>query len=154
LNYMSPEQVAADPAALDRRSDVYTLGVILFELLAHRLPYRLEQLPMPEVARVIQQQEPARLGSIDAIYRGDVEIIVGKALEKEKARRYASAEDLASDIRRFLRQEPILARPTSALYQLRKFVRRHKALVASVFAVFAALLCGTIVSILFALRAE
>jgi WD40 repeat protein len=132
---------------------VYTLGVILFELLAHRLPYHLDQLPMHEVARVIQRDEPSRLGSIDMQYRGDVEIIVAKALEKEKSRRYASAGDLASDIRRYLRGEAILARPASALYQLRKFVRRHKALVGGVLGVFAALLMGTIVSVGFAWRA-
>ena len=153
LSYMSPEQIAADPAGLDGRSDVYTLGVILFELLAHRLPYQLEQLPVHEVARVIQQQEPSRLGSIDTLYRGDVEIIVAKALEKDKARRYASAGDLASDIRRYLRGEAILARPASAFYQLRKFARRHTAVVAGVSGIFAALLVGTVVSIVFALRA-
>ena len=70
------------------------------------------------------KQEPSRLGSIDTLYRGDVEIIVAKALEKDKTRRYASAGDLASDIRRYLRGEAILARPASALYQLRKFARR------------------------------
>ena len=126
LSYMSPEQLAARPSGLDGRSDVYTLGVILFELLAHRLPYHLDQLPVHEVARVIDQQEPSRLGSIDTLYRGDVEIIVAKALEKDKTRRYASAGDLASDIRRYLRGEAILARPASALYQLRKFARRNK----------------------------
>jgi WD40 repeat protein/predicted Ser/Thr protein kinase len=153
LGYMSPEQIAADPAGLDGRSDVYTLGVILFELLVHRLPYHLDQLPMHEVARVIERNEPSRLGSIDTKYRGDVEIIVAKALEKEKSRRYASAGDLASDIRRYLRGEAILARPASALYQLRKFVRRHRALVGGVLGVFTALLLGTIVSIGFAWRA-
>ena len=131
LNYMSPEQLSAHPSALDGRSDVYTLGVILFELLANRLPYQLDQLPVHEVARVIEQKEPSRLGSIDKIYRGDVEIIVAKALEKDKTRRYGSAGDLASDIRRFLRGEAILARPASALYQIRKFTRRHRALVAA-----------------------
>ena len=86
LSYMSPEQIAADPAGLDGRSDVYTLGVILFELLAHRLPYQLDQLPVHEVARVIQEQEPSRLGSIDTLYRGDVEIIVGQgARERQDA---------------------------------------------------------------------
>jgi WD40 repeat protein/predicted Ser/Thr protein kinase len=153
LSYMSPEQIAADPAGLDGRSDVYTLGVILFELLVHRLPYQLEQLPAHEVARVIQQQEPSRLGSIDTIYRGDVEIVVGKTLEKDRTRRYASAGHLASDIRRYLRGEAILARPPSALYQLRKFARRHKALVAGASGIFAAFLMGTVVSIVFALRA-
>ena len=76
---------------------------------------------------------------------------MAKALEKDKTRRYASAGDLASDIRRYLRGEAILARPASALYQLRKFARRHKALVAGVSGIFAALLVGTVVSILFAL---
>jgi WD40 repeat protein/predicted Ser/Thr protein kinase len=154
LSYMSPEQIAAEPSGLDGRSDVYTLGVILFELLAERLPYQLDQLPVHEVARVIQQQEPSRLGSIKLMYRGDIEIIVAKALEKDKARRYASAGDLAADIRRYLRGEAILARAPSALYQIRKFVRRHTALVAGVSGVFAALLIGTAVSIVFAVRAE
>jgi WD40 repeat protein len=131
LTYMSPEQIAADPAALDRRSDVYTLGVILFELLAGWLPYHLEHLPLPEVARVILEQEPSRLGSINKQFRGDVELIVAKALEKDRGRRYASAGELASDLRRYLGHEPIRARPPSALYQLRKFARRHKALTAS-----------------------
>ena len=154
LSYMSPEQVAADPSGLDVCSDVYTLGVILFELLANRLPYHLEHLPVHEIARVIQHQEPSRLGSIDTNYRGDVEIIVAKTLEKDKARRYASAGDLASDIRRYLRGEAILARPASALYQFRKFARRNKAIVAGAAGIFAALLAGTVVSVLFALRAD
>ena len=153
LSYMSPEQIAADPSALDGRSDVYSLGVILFELLAHRLPYNLEQLPMHEVARVIQQQEPSRLGSVETLYRGDIEIIAAKALEKDKARRYASAAHLASDIRRYLRGEAILARAPSALYQLRKFARRHKAVVAGIAGIFVTLFFGTAVSIFFAVRA-
>jgi hypothetical protein len=154
LSYMSPEQVTGDPAALDHRSDVYALGVILFELLADRLPYNLANLPLPEVARVIREREPSRLGSIHAGFRGDVETIVGKALAKDRTRRYASAGELASDIRRHLNNEPILARPPSALYQFRKFARRNKALVAGVAGAFAALLVGTIVSVLFAVRAE
>ena len=77
-NYMSPEQVAADPAAIDRRADVYALGVILFELAAHRLPYRLENRPLAEAARLILEQDPPRLGSIDPELRGDVETIVGQ----------------------------------------------------------------------------
>jgi WD40 repeat protein len=154
LSYMSPEQIAADPASLDGRSDVYALGVILFELLARRLPYNVDHLPVHEVARLIQQQEPSRLGSIDARYRGDVECIVAKALEKDKTRRYAAVGDLASDIRRYLRGEAILARPASALYQLRKFARRHKALVSSVLGVMAALAAGAVISVLYAVRAE
>ena len=154
LSYMSPEQIAADPTVLDERSDVYTLGVVLFELLTHRLPYHLDQLPVHEVAWVILHEEPSRLGSVDTAYRGDVEIIVAKALEKDKSRRYASAGDMAADIKRYLRGEVILARPASALYQLRKFARRHKALVAGASGIFAACLWEPIVSVLFALRAE
>ena len=150
---MSPEQFAGDATAIDGRSDVYSLGVILFELLARRLPYQLGQLPVHEVARVIQQQEPSRLGSVDTLYRGDVEIIAAKALEKDKARRYATAAHLASDIRRDLRGEAILARPPSALYQLGKFARHHKAVVAGTAGIFATLLMGTAVSIFFAVRA-
>jgi WD40 repeat protein len=154
LGYMSPEQVAAEPAELDARSDVYTLGVILFELLAGRGPYILEHLPLPEAARTIREAEPARLGSIDICFRGDVETIAAKALEKDKSRRYASAAELAADLRRHLNQEPIRARPPSAMYQLGKFVRRHKALVGSTLGVVAALVVGLIGTLLFAVRAE
>jgi WD40 repeat protein/predicted Ser/Thr protein kinase len=149
-NYMSPEQVSADPAAIDQRADVYALGVILFELLAHRLPYQLDSRPLAEVARLIQEAEPPRLGSINPELRGDVETIVAKALAKDPARRYRSATELASDLRRWLAHEPIQARPPSALYQLRQFARRHKALVGGVVATVAALLLGLVGTILFA----
>jgi WD40 repeat protein len=149
-NYMSPEQVTADPAAIDHRVDVYALGVILFELAAHRLPYQLENRPLPEVARLILEQEPPRLGSINPELRGDVETIVAKALDKDPVRRYQSAAELAADLRRWLAHEPILARPPSALYHLRKFARRHKGLVGGVVATGVALVLGLIGTILFA----
>jgi WD40 repeat protein/predicted Ser/Thr protein kinase len=149
-SYVSPEQVAADPAAIDHRADVYALGVILFELLAHRLPYQVADRPLAEVARLILEQDPPRLGSINPELRGDVETIVAKALAKDPARRYPSAADLAADLRRWLAHEPILARPPSALYHLRKFARRHKALVGGVLATGLALVLGLVVSILFA----
>jgi WD40 repeat protein/predicted Ser/Thr protein kinase len=149
-HYMSPEQVTPDPSAIDHRADVYALGVILFELLAHRLPYQLENRPLAEAARLIQEQDAPRLGSIHPELRGDVETIVAKALEKDRARRYATAADLGADLRRWLAHEPIQARPPSALYHLRKFARRHKGLVAGVLATGAALVLGLVGTIVFA----
>jgi tetratricopeptide (TPR) repeat protein/predicted Ser/Thr protein kinase len=142
LSYMSPEQASGHPSAVDARADVYALGVVLYELLAQRPPYSLDGLPLPEAARVIREQEPARLGALEPRLRGDVETIVAKALEKEPQRRYPSAAELAADIRRHLNHEPILARPPSALYQLGKFVRRHKALVATTAGFLTLLLVG------------
>ncbi len=139
LAYMSPEQVLADPLALDIRSDVYALGVILYELLAGKMPYTLSR-QLHEAVRTIQQTDPAPLSSVSKMYRGDIETIVAMALEKDKNRRYASAAALAGDIRRYLDDQPITAKPASASYQLHKFARRHKALVAGVGAVFVVLL--------------
>jgi WD40 repeat protein/serine/threonine protein kinase len=132
LPYMSPEQAAGDPTRIDIRSDVYSLGVIAYELLTGRLPYDVSGSMIHEVARIIREEEPTRLSSVARHLRGDVETIVAKALAKEKDRRYQSASEFAADIRRCLRDEPIVARPTSALYQLRKFARRNRALVSGV----------------------
>ena len=154
LAYMSPEQVAGDPAALDIRSDVYALGVILYELLAGKQPYDISRKPLPEAVGVIREEEPPPLSSINRGYRGDIDTIVAKALEKDKARRYASAAELAGDIRRHLADEPITARPASATYQLQKFARRHKALVAGTTAVFVVLAAGVVASTWEAIRAR
>ena len=129
MSYMSPEQVVGDMSELDTRSDVYALGVILYELLSGRLPFDLSRKSLPEAVRIIREEEPARLSSIHRALPADVETIVAKALEKDKLRRYGSAADLAEDIRRFLRNEPIVARRPSASYQVRKFAHRHKGLV-------------------------
>jgi tetratricopeptide (TPR) repeat protein/predicted Ser/Thr protein kinase len=153
LAYMSPEQVLADPLELDTRSDVYALGLILYELLAGRLPYQLSANVL-EAVRTIREDDPARLSSISRGYRGDVETIVAKALEKDKTRRYASASALAADIRRYLADQPITARTPSASYQLKKFARRHKALVTATAVVFAALLGGILVSTREAVKAR
>jgi eukaryotic-like serine/threonine-protein kinase len=153
LAYMSPEQVLADPLAIDTRSDVYALGVILYELLAGKLPYMLSKL-LHEAVKTIQETDPAPLSSIHRHYRGDIETIVARALEKDKARRYASAAELAADIRRFLHDEPIVARPPSAGYQLAKFARRNKALVGGVSAVFVVLVLGIVASTREAIQAR
>ena len=146
LPYMSPEQVAGDSRELDTRSDVYALGVVCFELLTGRLPYDLAAKTIPEAARTIAEEDPTRLSSIDRVFRGDLDTIVSKALEKDKNRRYQSASDLAADIRRYLSDQPIAARPATTLYQLRKFARRNRVLVASLVGIAATLIVATVVS--------
>jgi serine/threonine protein kinase len=108
--------VLGDPLAIDSRSDVYALGVILYELLSGQLPYITKGKQLHEAVLAIRQDEPPALTSINRAYRGDIETIVGKALEKDKARRYSSAASLATDIQRYLDEEPITARPPSATY--------------------------------------
>lgn len=153
LPYMSPEQAAGDLGSLDPRSDVYALGVIAFELLAGKLPYEIPGT-MLEAVRTIREQEPSSLRTVDRSLRGDVETIVGKALAKEREQRYASAAEMAADIRRYLRDEPIAARPPSTAYRIGKFARRNRGLVAGVVSVFVVLLAGVVTSITFALRAR
>ena len=154
LAYMSPEQVVADSQGLDIRSDVYALGVILYELLASKMPYTIHGKAVHEAVQAIREEEPAPLSAVHSSYRGDIDTIVAKALEKDKTRRYASAIELAGDIRRHLADEPITARPPSTAYQVRKFARRHKALVAATSAVFLALVIGVVVSTREAMRAH
>ena len=154
LAYMSPEQVLADPLALDTRSDVYALGVILYEMLAGKLPYTTHGKAVHEVVQAIREEDPVPLSSMDRRYRGDVETIAAKALEKDKTRRYASAAELAADIRRYLSDQPIVARAPSASYQLQKFARRHRAVVAGTAAVFLVLAAGVVASTWEAVRAR
>lgn len=153
LGYMSPEQVLADPLELDIRTDVYSLGVILYELLAGRLPYAVSR-NLPEAMRAIRESEPEPLGAISRHYRGDIETIVAKALEKEKGRRYSSAAELGMDILRHLNDEPVAARPPSAVYQLQKFTRRHRGLVWGASSVVAVLAVAVLVSTFQAIRAD
>ena len=126
LPYMSPEQVLGDPREVDTRSDVYALGVVLCELLTGKLPHDLGRCALPEVARRIRDDPPRRLGSMDRSLRGDVETIVGKALEKDRARRYQSAAELADDIRRHLDGRPIDARRDAIVPLLRRSLRRYR----------------------------
>jgi tetratricopeptide (TPR) repeat protein len=149
--YMSPEQVTGDPDELDTRSDVYSLGVVLYELMSGRLPHELTDKNIPEAISIIREEEPRSLSSVNRTFRGDIETIVARALEKDKERRYQTAADLALDIRRYLADEPIVARPASTFYQLRKFARRNRVLVGGVAAGLLLLVAGTIVSTVFAL---
>ncbi len=144
LQYMSPEQCEADPDDIDTRSDVYALGVVLYELLSGRLPYNVSSSKIYEATRVIREQEPTKLTTINKALRGDVETIVLKALEKDRDRRYQSSDELRRDIEHYLKGESIAARPPSMVYQLRIFARRNKALVTGVVAVFLALTLGVI----------
>jgi serine/threonine protein kinase len=131
---------------------VYSIGLILYGLLAGELPYTIGY-QVHEAIRTIREDEGTALSSFNRNFRGDIETIVAKALEKDKTRRYASAAELAADIRRYLRNEPIVARPASATYQLQKFARRHRTLVIGVVAVFLALAIGLVASIWQAVRA-
>lgn len=146
IPYMSPEHVAGNRSELDVRSDIYALGVILNELLTGMLPHDLRDRSIAEAARIIRDEDPIPLGTTNAALRGDLETIVAKALEKDKTRRYQSATELASDVRRFLNDEPICARPVTALYQFRKFVRRNRGVVFAAAAAVVILVAGVIVS--------
>ncbi|HEY3443482.1 MAG TPA: serine/threonine-protein kinase [Paludibaculum sp.] len=153
LAYMSPEQVLADPLEIDTRSDVYALGVIAYRLLAGRMPYRIDGKPLHETLQIIRLEEPAALRSVNRAFRGDIETIVAKALEKDKLRRYASAAGMAGDIRRYLNNEPIIARPATAVYQLRKFALRNKAVAFAAASILVVLIAGIFFSTRAALRA-
>jgi len=160
LDYMSPEQ--ADPSALDvdTRTDIYSLGVLLYQLLTGVLPFdagdraticekdpptpstRLRQIgtSSTEIATKHGTDENALVHQL----QGDLDWITMKALEKDRTRRYSSASDLAADLRRHLAYEPVLARPPSAGYRMRKFVRRNRTLVGAAALVVLALIAGVV----------
>jgi hypothetical protein len=141
--YMSPEQFDTDAREIDIRADVYSLGVVLFETLCGVLPIEVVGRPLAEAARMVREGRSRRLSAVDPSLRGDIETIVEKAMAADRAVRYGSAEQLADDIRRFLRSEPIAARPRSVVYQARLFARRHKALVGAAAAVAVTLTLAT-----------
>jgi len=150
LQYMSPEQVRGGSNEIDTRTDVYSLGVILYEILYGCPPYDVRNVSVIEALRIICDERPKNNTSSTEIstptngfsrsISRDVETIVLKALEKEPDRRYQSVAAFADDIERYLNRQPILAHPPSAAYQMRKFVARHRVATASVLLVFMMLL--------------
>ncbi len=178
--YMSPEQAEMSGLDIDTRSDIYSLGVLLYELLTGRTPFDPKALMaggLDECRRTIREQEPARpstrLGTLHAAdlataagqrrtdvprllhqLRGDLDWIVMKCLEKDRTRRYETANALAVDIERYLGNEPVLARPPSNWYRLHKLLRRHRLAVGAGVAIAVALLAGAGISTWQAIRAR
>jgi serine/threonine protein kinase len=173
--YMSPEQADSAGADVDTRTDVYSLGVVLYELLVGALPLDFSTTPLDQVPRKLREEDPPRPstklltlagqssvaahnrgGDAPALagqLRGDLDAIALKALEKDRARRYATPAGLAADIGRYLRHEPVSARPPSRAYQLRKLARRNRGLVTSAAAILLTLVAATAVSTREAIRA-
>jgi hypothetical protein len=175
--YMAPEQVGINALDVDTRTDIYALGVILYELLTGSTPlekHRLKEAMWDEVRRLIREEEPpkpsTRLSASDALagiaarrhvepaklsrlVRGELDWIVMKALEKDRSRRYETATGLARDIQRYLKDEPVEACPPSAAYRLRKFCRRHRGPATAAVAVFLAVVAGAGVATWQAVRA-
>jgi serine/threonine protein kinase/tetratricopeptide (TPR) repeat protein len=173
--YMSPEQLAGT-TVMDTRSDVYTLGVLLYEVLTGLLPFdatRLENTPLASLAQIICEETPpkpstrilrageeggtesvAHARQLAARLRSDLDWIIMKALEKEPGRRYQTAFAMASDIRRYLRDEAVEACPPSSVYRLRKFAQRHRGELAAAGLVLVALVGGLVSSLVFAARVD
>ena len=180
--YMSPEQAEMTGLDIDTRTDVYSLGVLLYELLVGVLPFESEDLRsvgFDEIRRKIREEEPPKpstrlttpgfdsahalksrqtdLSTLAKQLKGELDWITMRAMAKDRTQRYASASELAADVTRFLKHEPVMAGPPSAMYRLRKYVRRHKVGVAAGALVMAAMIIGitgTTIGFVKAVKAE
>ena len=178
--YMSPEQAEMSSLDIDTRSDIYSLGVLLYELLAGRTPFdsqELMSLGIDAMRKAIREKEPVRPSTrlatlqgdeltttakrraVEAprlihLLKGDLDWIVMKCLEKDRTRRYETANGLAADLKRHLNDEPVVARPPSKLYEFQRTVRRHKVGFAAAAAIMLALSGGVVVSAWQAVRAR
>lgn len=142
MHYMSPEQIEADANEVDTRSDIYSLGVCLYELLTGYLPFEIDQAPMHKAARIITETEPIKPGRRVRSLIGDLERIILKAMHRDRDQRYAAVSDLSGDLRRFLAHEPVLAGPPGTAYRMKKFIRKYRVGVTAAVLVVLALLCG------------
>jgi tetratricopeptide (TPR) repeat protein len=127
LSYMSPEQLAGDPSQVDVRTDVYTLGALLEEMLTGRPAVDVEGVDLPTAIRRIEQGRPVQSRKRDSALPRDLDLIIGKAMALKPARRYQSVTELASEAERFLESRPVLARAPGPFYIADRFARRHKA---------------------------
>ena len=150
-SYMPPEQAAGQGDGVDQRADVYALGAILYALLTGRPPFQAATA-METMIQVLDQ-DPVPISQLNSSIPRDLETICLKCLQKEPAKRYASAEALADDLQRYLNDEPIVARPPSKTEQLARWVRKNKATAIATGVVAASLLVATIISISYAFEA-
>ncbi|MEM6671797.1 MAG: serine/threonine-protein kinase [Planctomycetota bacterium] len=154
LAYMAPEQVSGDPSSIDTRADVYALGVLAYELISGKRPIDVRGVSLTEGMRRVLEDTPTQLTTAAPQTPTDLATIVHKALEKDPARRYASVDALSTDLQRFLRHEPVEARPPSLSYQVSKFVRRHRGATIGAAAAALAIVAGGVTSAVMYLREQ